>query len=190
MNITFPSTALDNQSIKMKPLSSYLRSEQRNVSSWTSFLRKYRWNMHTFNVVEIWTRISSQECSGKCISGSMAISTFINCLTCLFRAPWPRYEEGGAGVGEREASTGSGKKMEQHREWAMNFGFRFPFFIFSFPVPFLVTLRSEGCGRHLEASNLKSLKCFNISVSLWNNFPFLERNFREACWLNRLPSIS
>ena len=62
--------------------------------------------------------------------------------------------------------SGKKKKIEQHKEWVMNFGFWFPFFVFSFPVPFLVTLRSEGCGRHLEASNLKSLQCFNISVSL------------------------
>ena len=41
-----------------------------------------------------------------------------------------------------------------------------------------------------KASNLKSLKCFNISVSLCNNFPFLETNFPEACWLDTLASIS
>lgn len=62
----------------MIPLSSYLivRSEQRNVSSWTSFLREYRWTMHTVYVVEIWTRISSQECSGKmhfCFDGNINV---------------------------------------------------------------------------------------------------------------------
>ena len=46
MNIAFPSFALDNQSIIMNPLSSYLRSEQRNVSSRPSFLRNYRLNIY------------------------------------------------------------------------------------------------------------------------------------------------
>ena len=42
-----------------------------------------------------------------------------------------------------------------------------------------------------KASNLKSLKCFNISVSLCNNFSFLSwKEFPEACWLDTLISTN
>ena len=49
--------------------------------------------------------------------------------------------------GEREASTGRGKKtkMEQHREWLLNFGFVPIFHFLVSRSQLLETSRSEGC---------------------------------------------
>ena len=101
MNIAFPSFALDNQSIIMNPLSSYLRSEQRNVSSRPSFLRKYRLNIQ---LQFIWWRSEHsfryKKSQAKCIN--FWLDGSINIHRLVYRLPvYLELHVPGAGKGER-----------------------------------------------------------------------------------------